>query len=293
MSAMYFAAAALLIASPFVQAGQVSIVNNCDYEVFVTPSQGGADKPIECYQPGATFTAPITGEAQDLKIMTYSGFCMSNDCVQLEYSVAGTDLFYDLSNINAKGMGKFVESGMSVSNSDPNAPQVSCPPGKGQCSKGVYNEWWQNENTFCSKGDADIKMDLCLSNMGGSSSSSHSSQPQQAAPVVQQSSSSSSSSSSTSTPAPQQTTLATQVASSYSAPSTTTAANVHAVHPIGETSDGKLDINNGDSNVQWVTDYVTATTIVYANAKRAEATAAVPIERRHIHRHAHAHQHNA
>lgn len=277
------AAAALLIAAPFVSAGTVEIVNNCDFEVYVTPSQLGTDKPTECFQPGDSFTAPIAGEAVDLKIKTTPGFCF-DDCVQLEYTRGPADLWYDLSNINAKAMSGFVEYGISVETSDPEAPKVNCPPGKDQCSKGVYNEWWQNEATFCSrKPDSDLTMHLCLSGKKDTPAPIPKPHPK---PIVK-----------APTPPPvikapppppppaKKVAVVPPPPHTTLAPSYVPAPKVHEANIIGENPDGSLDL---DAKVVMVTDIVTETVFV----KRAEATEA-PMERRNLHRHAHAHGHSA
>lgn len=208
--------------------------------------------------------------------MTKRAFCF-NDCVQLEYSVAGPQLFYDLSNINAKGMDGFVEYGISVQNSDPEAPQVDCPPGKDKCKKGVYNEWWQNEATFCSKKDADLTMHLCTQQRDSPSQNTAKAPPPKKEPPVVQ-------------PPPAKAAVKEvkkeeekAAPPPYVPPPTDPGA--HKANLVGSNDDGSLNL---DAKVVMVTDVVTETVFV----KRAEATAA-PMERRHLHRHARAHGHTA
>lgn len=170
----FIAATALLSALPSVFAGTAIIKNNCDFPVFITHSANGADQAQKQYNTGDEYNQAIEGDAVCLKIMTEKGFCMTDNCVQLEYTSQPSMLWYDLSNINAQAMKSFINHGMTVNVSDSSAQQINCPVGKATCEN-TYYQPWEDVNSLSAKPDSDLTMNLCSANMGSSNSGSSSS----------------------------------------------------------------------------------------------------------------------
>lgn len=262
----FFAATALLAALPSALAGNAIINNNCNFPVYVTPSESGTDAAQKEYGPGQSFNEPIKGEAVCLKVMTEKGFCMTDNCIQLEYTSDKNTLWYDLSNINAGALGKLMNYGMTVNVSDPDAQQIDCPAGDGfHGCKNTYYQWFENENSLSAKPDSTLTMNLCSGSGSSLASASHagSSAVSQASSVA------------ASVMAP-----ASSAMSSVAAQASQAAPSVATHAPIVPQVEHSQEGSHGPEVIVTVTQTMMA---------REEETAAP--EKRHIHAHAHHHRH--
>lgn len=257
MSLKYFAAAVFAVA-PAVLAGNAIVKNECDFPVYITRSQEGTDGAQVPYSSGEQFEDDIQGSAISIKIMTQKGFCFTDNCIQLEYSKTGGMLWYDLSNINANALEKFLQKGLILNNTDTSAQQISCGTGADAKCSNTYYQPWENENTFSSNEDASLNMVLCSgSGALASAGNAVSSAVSQGASAIKAAVAPSS--------------AATHSSAAASAPATTAAP---AAPKVEMTNDGPV---------------VEVTVTHTIGARDAEATAAA--EKRHIHAHAHHHRH--
>lgn len=160
---MTSAAMALLAFASLGRAGTASVTNACSFPVYlwsVSNSAGsmqtlesGSGSYSEAYQTNAD------GGGISIKI---SNDTSQESVTQLEYTLQGSNLFYDLSNINGY---PFMEGGVSLSPSMSSCNAVSCPPGVAECS-GVYNDPNDNEATSGCTSACNLQLTLCS---GGSS----------------------------------------------------------------------------------------------------------------------------
>jgi len=156
------AAIALLACASLGRAGTASVSNACGYDVYLWSVTSGSAS-MQTLAAGSGSYSEAYREAGDGGV----SIKMSNDTsqesvTQFEYTLEGSSLWYDLSNINGY---PFMEGGVSLSPSMSSCPPVSCPAGESQCGQ-VYNAPDDNEATKGCTSDCDLHLTLCS---GGSS----------------------------------------------------------------------------------------------------------------------------
>ena len=133
LSLLQNTAVAALFASTALAAGTVKVTNDCKYNIYYTLADSkGSDNTIRTLPYGGTYS-----EAQDLnggrsiKIATNkAALPYGSPVLQLEYSVSGGNIFYDISTLNGNPFG----TGVSVKTSD------------GSCQQPGIGSTWQNPN---------------------------------------------------------------------------------------------------------------------------------------------------
>ena len=125
----------------------VTVVNSCKETIYVTVSHNGADGSAQAVAPGGSPHFALTGSDMNLKVgpQTSTG----GNIAQVEYSLTGSYLSYDLSLINgnpfqAEGS-SLVPSGASGSGT---CKAVHCTPGEATCAN-AYNSNADNATLTC------------------------------------------------------------------------------------------------------------------------------------------------
>ncbi|KKZ59820.1 hypothetical protein EMCG_05349 [[Emmonsia] crescens] len=145
---------------PSVLAGTARVKNNCPHPVYLWPVANTGNVPSHTINPGGTYDeqyrANPNGGGISLKI---SNTPSDATITQFEYTLAGSKVFYDISNINGYPL---VHGGVSLTPSSGQCPAVICPAGEHFCN-GAYNQPDDNHATHACSSSADLTMTLCLS----------------------------------------------------------------------------------------------------------------------------------
>ena len=263
--------------------GKVQILNQCEYSVNLW-SCADQDSKMYTVHPGKDYEEDYKskndGGGISIKIAInattlYTYPAPPVPITQLEYTLGGGKIWYDISNINGY---PFKDNGLNLTTSDGGGPTVKCPPGVAHCDA-AYNKPDDDHATGATAESADLIMVLCVAgspNTPGSEGSASVGFSSTLAPLP------TTLTAVPTTPAPSPTKApepAKQQAPSSSAPAPSQAPAVvpqqkqAAPQPVQEDQNGNIVI---------VT--VTAPVAVETVVKTAGAK-----EKRHEHRHAHAH----
>ena len=146
--------------------GQVQIVNQCEYSVNLW-SCADKDSNMFTIEPDKdykeTYTSKTGGGGISIKIAINATtlYTWPNPPVpitQLEYTLGGGKIWYDVSNINGY---PFVDNGLNLTTSDNGGPVVKCPPKVAHCD-GAYNKPDDDHATGATADSADLIMVLCV-----------------------------------------------------------------------------------------------------------------------------------
>ncbi len=264
--------------------GKVQILNQCEYSVNLW-SCADQDSPMHTIQPGKdyeeSYHSKNGGGGISLKIAInattlYTYPAPPVPITQLEYTLGGGKIWYDVSNINGY---PFKDSGLNLTTSDGGGPTVKCAAGVAHCDA-AYNKPDDDHATGATADSADLIMVLCVAgspNTPGSEGSATVGFSSTLAPLP-----STTLKAVPTTAAPTSTTAA---PSPYVAPSSAPApSNVPEVAPVAQQKQAAPASFQEDSNGHVFTTTVTAPVTVETVVKVAGAK-----EKRHEHRHAHAH----
>lgn len=116
----------------------VTVLNSCSETIYVTVSQGGGNGNAQPVSKGGSSHFPLSGSDMNLKIGPQQDV-FSGNIAQVEYSISGSSMSWDLSLINGnpfKAQGtSLVPSGSNLSG---NCKAVHCAPGAATCPN-AYN----------------------------------------------------------------------------------------------------------------------------------------------------------
>ena len=279
------AVAALPAFAALAQAtGKVQILNQCEYSVNLW-SCADEDSQMHTVQPGKDYEEGYRskngGGGISIKIAInattlYTYPAPPVAITQLEYTLGGGKIWYDVSNINGY---PFKDNGLNLTTSDGGGPAVKCAPGVAHCDA-AYNKPDDDHATGATADAADIIMVLCVAgspNTPGSEGSASVGFSSTLAPLP---STTLKAVTTNAAPKPTDAAPSPSVAPS-SAPAQSNAPEVAPVAQAKQAAPAPLQEDpNGNVVVTTVTAPVTVETVVkVAGAK----------EKRHEHRHAHAH----
>ncbi len=279
----FLAAAALPAFVALAQAtGKVQILNQCEYSVNLW-SCADQDSKMFTIQPNKDYTEDYQSKKDkggiSIKIAInattlYTYPAPPVPITQLEYTIGGGKVWYDISNINGY---PFKDNGVNLTTSDGGGPSVACPAGVAHCN-GAYNKPDDDHATGATADSADLIMVLCVAgspNTPGSEGSA------------------SAGFSSTLAPLPTPTTL--QSVPTTAAPSTTAAPPPPPPPPPPPASSTTApskgpDVSQNKQAVQEdVNGNVQVVTVTAPVAVETVTQVAAAKEKRHEHRQAHAH----
>ena len=257
--------------------GKVQILNQCEYSVNLW-SCADQDSQMHTIKPGKDYEedyhSKSGGGGISIKIAInattlYTYPAPPVPITQLEYTLGGGKIWYDVSNINGY---PFKDNGLNLTTSDNGGPTVKCPPGVAHCDA-AYNKPDDDHATGATSDSADLIMVLCVAgspNTPGSEGSASVGFSSTLAPLptTLQSVPTAAAPSSTKGPEPVQ-----------QAPSPSPPSPAPSPPPVQAPKAKQADV---EGNVETVT--VTAPVAVETVIKTAGAK-----EKRHEHRHAHAH----
>lgn len=161
-------AAALLTLAPVVSAaiGDAIIENNCGFPVYLW-SVSNVAGPEVIIPAGSNHTEQYysnpNGGGISIKMAANAA---AATVTQFEYTLDGTSLWYDVSNINGY---PFEQWGLTLVPSDATCPSVTCDAGVAQC-KDVYNQSNDDAATHWCTSAANMVMVLCSGNVAAASS---------------------------------------------------------------------------------------------------------------------------
>lgn len=163
----FLAAAALPAFIALAQAtGKVQILNQCKYSVNLW-SCADQDSEMHTIQPDKDYTEDYHskngGGGISIKIAInattlYTYPAPPVPITQLEYTIGGGKVWYDISNINGY---PFKDDGVNLTTSDGGGPSVKCLAGVAHCD-GAYNKPDDDHATGATKDSADLIMVLCV-----------------------------------------------------------------------------------------------------------------------------------
>ncbi len=265
--------------------GKVQILNQCEYSVNLW-SCADQDSKMFTVQPNKDYTEDYHskngGGGISIKIAInattlYTYPAPPVPITQLEYTLGGGKIWYDVSNINGY---PFKDNGLNLTTSDGGGPVVKCPAGVAHCD-GAYNKPDDDHATGATSDSADLIMVLCVAgspNTPGSEGSASVGFSSTLAPLPSstpttlQAVPTTAASTTTAAPAPAQ--------PQNNAPAAPKQAEQKQAAPQQAAPQPLQEDPNGNVAVVTVTAPVTVETVVQtAGAK----------EKRHEHRHAHAH----
>lgn len=106
---------------------KASAVNYCSFTAYVARISGSISSLITL-APGKSYGETYhTGSGVTLKVAMSTSF---SDAIQFEYGIQGSEVFYDLSNVNGNG---FPNYPVSLATSDGTCTSVYCAPGDSLC----------------------------------------------------------------------------------------------------------------------------------------------------------------
>lgn len=163
----FLAAAAVPAFVALAQAtGKVQILNQCEYSVNLW-SCADQDSKMFTIQPNKDYTEDYHskkgGGGISIKIAInattlYTYPAPPVPITQLEYTIGGGKVWYDISNINGY---PFKDNGVNLTTSDGGGPSVLCPAGVAHCD-GAYNKPDDDHATGATADSADLIMVLCV-----------------------------------------------------------------------------------------------------------------------------------
>src|SRR5215471_19558600 len=122
---LVLAAAALAILAPTALAGQACIENQCAQDVWLWSVADVYNVAPVTLATGKSYSEEYRINKDGGGVSMKLSLSDSQDCIsQFEYTLTGSMIFYDISNINGY---PFKEHGMTLSPSDSSCPQVVCP----------------------------------------------------------------------------------------------------------------------------------------------------------------------
>jgi len=168
----FIAAAALASLFPAALAdgdkGKATIQNKCGYDVYITSIADSADAKTKTVKSGSSFSEDFkengNGGGISIKISEDKA---QKSVTQLEYTLSGEKVFYDLSNIDGN---PFKDGGVTVTPSDSSCPKVNCEGGLEKC-KEAYHQPKDDHATHGCSASTDINMVLCAGGGGGGAKS--------------------------------------------------------------------------------------------------------------------------
>ena len=256
----YRAALAVAALAPAAAAFQVTITSSCSFSVYgwnVANSYGSGPPTFTLDGNTKSWSAPFEERTDNdggvsIKLKANDNIFDGGPLNQVEYKMAGSTLFYDLSNINGN---IFAGQEVIMQTSNSACPTVNCPAGQSVCAA-AYN-MPDDLRTLACPGGADIEVILCGGSSGGSSS------PAPAPP-------------SSPAPAPKPTTLSTK------------AAPAPAATPAPQPEGGNF-LENGPNGVDVVYATTVVVTTVTEHAPGAAPTGTeekrAPAPAAHLHAH--------
>lgn len=146
--------------------GKVQIVNACEYSVNLW-SCADQDSKMHTIQPNKDYTegyqSKNDGGGISIKIAInattlYVYPAPPVPITQLEYTLEGGKIWYDVSNINGY---PFKDNGLNLTTSDGGGPTVKCAAGVAHCDS-VYNKPDDDHATGATADSADLIMVLCV-----------------------------------------------------------------------------------------------------------------------------------
>jgi hypothetical protein len=159
-------AAVLLASAPAVLAlGSATVVNNCGFPIYyASVSQSGAANMQEL---DGSYTEAFSQENVGISIKLSPNDTLSGPVSQFEFTWSGSNVAYDLSNINGypfSAGGMEIVPSMQDDSSFPTCVAVDCPAGETTCTA-AYNAPDDTRTMVCDQ-DSDLVLTMCP---GGSS----------------------------------------------------------------------------------------------------------------------------
>ncbi|MCJ1432427.1 hypothetical protein MMC27_001783 [Xylographa pallens] len=158
---MISALAAVLAFASVAQASSATVKNDCAFPVYLW-SVGDSSSDMVTIEPYGTpysedYHTRADGGGIAIKMSTIIN---SEEIVtQLEYTLTGNQLWYDVSNVNGF---PFSADGLTLVPSDSSCREVTCPAGEGACHAAytVYNDDYATAECVST---TDLTMTLCPS----------------------------------------------------------------------------------------------------------------------------------
>ena len=113
--------------------GNAVVTNACSFQIFLRSQTNTATGALQILNPGDAylegFQTPADGSGVSI-IIARQDPATFGDRLQFEYSVSGTNVFYDLSIIDGD---PFVAEGFVLFPGDASCPTLRCAPGDAAC----------------------------------------------------------------------------------------------------------------------------------------------------------------
>ncbi|EAS36563.3 GPI anchored cell wall protein [Coccidioides immitis RS] len=143
-------------------AGTVIIENQCADDVYLWSTAEKASE-MKTFHSGEKYTEQYrlnkNGGGISIKMSLDKSM---KDISQIEYTLDGQKVWYDLSNIDGY---PFKDGGVSIAPSDSSCPKVYCAAGDAKC-KEAYNKSDDNDATKACASTADLQVQLCAEKKG-------------------------------------------------------------------------------------------------------------------------------
>jgi len=158
---MISALAAVLAFASTAQASSATVNNDCAFPVYLW-SVGDSSTDMVTIEPfGTPYTEEYHSRALGGGISIKISTVINNEdtITQFEYTLNGTKLWYDVSNVNGF---PFSADGLALVPSDSACREVTCPAGEGACHA-AYTVWNDDYATAECASTTDLTMTLCPS----------------------------------------------------------------------------------------------------------------------------------
>ncbi|OCK86006.1 hypothetical protein K432DRAFT_412928 [Lepidopterella palustris CBS 459.81] len=166
MQLIAVATAALLVAAPVVQAQKAYVYNQCSFPVYLWSVSADSSSGMITLESGSgtyneTYKTPSVGGVS-IKLSKTDSCADPTPITQFEYTLAGGDIWYDISNVNCVTTScPFSAGGMYMASGE-GCPTRSCAAGLAVCA-GAYTASNDDQNSLACTGTADINLYLCTS----------------------------------------------------------------------------------------------------------------------------------